>query len=281
MGENINMKENKDYTVGTYIKKKARKDKTGTICPICASCKNKRLCNNRRNTRKMLKCPECKECSDKENCDTFYISFEHKVTIPVGRDKETGKIIRKSFNGKSEAEAIYNSVQYQKAVESGEIVPEIKKDVHTIVSIVQDFENKKLRNGIISECTYHTNMFTLNRIKNESWANKPITDVSRKSIEDFLLSERANGMSNSILKKDYRLIRVAFDIALDKGYINSSQHHLQGRYGIMRPRSLKKDKKVRALTLDEQSKLITYLKSNKTKHNDLFMLALNTRCTCR
>lgn len=270
------MTKQKNYKAGTYIKKKARKNKSGPICPICASCKDKKLCKNRKDTKLMIKCPECKECSDAENCDTFYISQEHKVTIPVGRDETTGKIIRKSFCGKSEAEAIYKSVQYQKDLEAGIIEPITRKTIYSVVSIVQEYENTKLKNGKISPCTYHTNMYTLNRIKNESWANKTIGEVTKKEIEDFLLKERANGMSNSILKKDFGLIRVAFDIALDKEYITSKQHYFLGRYGIMRPNSLKKDKKVGALQIDEQIKLMTYLKTRKVNHSNLFMLCLNT-----
>ena len=270
------MTKQKNYKAGTYIKKKARKNKAGPICPICASCKDRKLCRNRKDTKLMIKCPECKECSDSENCDTFYISQEHKVTIPVGRDEITGKIIRKSFCGKTEAEAIYKSVQYQKDLEAGIIEPITRKNIYSVVAIVQEYENAKLKNGKISPCTYHTNMYTLDRIKNQSWANKYIGEVTKKEIENFLLQERANGMSNSILKKDFGLIRVAFDIALDKEYITNKQHYFLGRYGIMRPNSLKKDKKVRALKIDEQIKLMSYLKNNKVNHRNLFMLALNT-----
>ena len=270
------MTKNKEYKAGTYIKKKLRKKKTGIMCPICSNCIDKKYCKNRRDTKLMLKCPECKECSDSEHCDTFYISEEHKILIPIGRDKDTGKIIRKSFSGKTEAEAIYKSVQFQKEVEAGNIEPAIRKKVHSVISIFQEYLDNKLKNGIISPCTYHTNTYTLNRIKDEEWANKSIDTVTKKEIEDFLLNERANGLSNTIIKTDFGLIRTAFDIALDKEYITSKQHYFLGRYGLMRPTSLKKDKKVKAFQINEQVQLINYLKNHDIKHKNLFLLCLNT-----
>ena len=266
----------KDYKAGTYTVKTAKKKKTGTICKICATCNNKSICKNRKNTTLMRKCPECRDCKDAENCDTFYITTEHKVLMPIGRDETTGDIIRKSFSGKTESEAIYKAVQYKKDIENGNIEPVIRKSIHSVVSLIQEYEDKKIKNGIISKCTYHTNMYTLSRIKQEKWANKPIHEVTRKEVENFLLNERANGMSNSILKKDYAIIRTAFDIANDRNYIDNNQHYFLGRYGIMRPKSLKKDKKVRALQMDEQIKLIKYLNTHDVKHKDIFMLCLNT-----
>ena len=44
----------------------------------------------------------------------------------------------------------------------------------------------------------------------------------------------------------------------------------------MRPKSLKPDKKIRALTIEEQIKLSNYLKDHPHKHTNLFLLALNT-----
>lgn len=214
------MKTKKDYTVGTYIKKKPRKDKTGTICPICASCKDKKFCKNRRNTKLMLKCPECKDCSDKDNCDTFYIFEEHKATISI-KDEKTGKVIRKSFCAKTERDAIARSVKYQQSVEKGDIPLITDTPIYSIVSIIQEYENRKLKIGKTKGSAYHTNMYTLNRIKKESWSEKPISDVAREQIESFLDNEQANGMSNSILKKDYSLLRCAFDIALEKRVYNS------------------------------------------------------------
>ena len=269
------MEKNKEYLAGTYIKKNPRKKKRGRICPVCASCTDRKFCKNRKDIKLMRKCPECKECSDAENCDIFYINEEHKVLIPIGRDDD-GNIIRKSFSGKTEAEAIYKSVQYQKDVEAGIIEPTLKKTMHSVASIIQEYEDNKLKNGIISECTYHTNMYTLTRIKKEAWANKKIADVKRKELEDFFLKERANGMSNSILRKDFAMIRTAFDIALDRDYITAKQHYFLGKYGIMRPISLKKDKKVGALKLQEQVKLMEYMNTHNVKHHDLFMLCLNT-----
>ena len=117
-----NNQKGKDYYVGTYPYKKPRKVRTGKICPICKSCKDKSLCKSRKDTKMMKKCPECKECFDKEHCDVFYIGNENKVTAIVGID-ENGKPIRKTFNGASPEEASYRAVKY-------------KLDVKTLLGVV-------------------------------------------------------------------------------------------------------------------------------------------------
>ncbi len=266
-----------EFTVGSYTKKKPKDKRIGKICPICANCKDRKLCKNRKDTKLMRACPDCKECADAENCDSFYISMEYKITLPVGKDQD-GKTIRKSFSGKTKEEAIYKAVQYKKDVEAGIITPTIKKSEFSVVSLIQDYQDARLRNGLISECTYYTNMCTLGRIQNEKWSTKPIREVTKTNIEEFLMKERLNGLSNSILKKDFAQVRLAFDIALDREYITAKQHYFLGKYGIMRPESLKKDKKVRALEPEEQVKLMQYMSTHEHKHNDLFMLGLLTRC---
>ena len=266
------MKEKK-YKTGTYINKKVRPTRTGAMCPICTRCSDRNFCKHRKNVKLMRKCENCKSCSDKENCDVFYINVQNKITIPVGVDEETGKSIRKSFSGKTENEAIYNSEKYKREVEEGTVKPKLKKTVHSIVSITEEFENYKNSIGTTNDNTYLTNMNTLARIKANSWAYSSIKKVTRKQLEDFLQQERQDGQSNSVLKKDWGMLNRAFSIAKERNYVVTN--FFDGYYGIKRPKSIKKDKKTQAFTPEENMIVLKYLYTHKVSHKYEYLLCFH------
>ncbi|MBQ9314504.1 MAG: site-specific integrase [Clostridia bacterium] len=266
----------KDYTTGSYYYKKPRKKKTGKICHTCRDCENKAFCKYRRDPKLMKKCPKCRECFDKQNCDSFYIGVENKTTAKVGVDEETGKAIRKSFNAKSKEEAIYRAVQYKNDISNGVIQPKKVKTKHSVVAIIKEYEQNRFNIGEITACTYFRYNCSIKRFETEEWANKPIKEVTRKQIEDFLAKERDAGYANSVMKKEFSLIKTAFEIAVERGYITQNQNYFLGRYGIKRPKSIKKDKKVKAVELEEQMQFLTFLNTCNLLHRDLFILLLNT-----
>ena len=273
--ENTKMNnDNKEYKVGNYIVKKVRKERTSKMCPTCTRCPDKAFCKHRKNIKLMRKCENCKACKDKENCDVFYISEQHKITIPVGVDEETGKKIRKAFSGKTVNEAIYNSEKYKQDVKTGTIKPVIKKNIHSIVSLIEEYEIHKNNNGITNDNSYLTNMNTLNRIKTNNWAFIPIKRVTEKQIENFLINEREAGKSNSVLRKDYRMLKKAFDIAKYKHYISES--YFDGPYGITLPKSLKKDRKTLAFTSSENTTLLKYLYTHNVSHKNEYLLCCHS-----
>ena len=102
---------------------------------------------------------------------------------------------------------------------------------------------------------YNTNMSTLERIKKCKFANIPIKKVTKEQIESFLQDERIK--SNSTIKKDYRMLKYVFEYANHNLYI--STNFFEGINKIERPKSLKEDKDVVALTLSEQTQLEDYL----------------------
>lgn len=267
--------KSKNYKTGTYINKKVRPKKSGTMCPVCSRCSDRGFCKHRKNIKLMRKCENCKNCSDKENCDVFYINVQNKITIPIGIDEATGKSIRKAFSGRTENEAIYNSQKFIKEVEAGLVKPKIKKTVHSIVSITEEFENYKNAIGTTNGNSYITNMNTLNRIKVNNWAYIPINKVTRKQLEDFLQEERNNGKSNSVLKKDRAMLRRAFSIAKERNYITSN--FFDGYYCIQTPKSIKKDQKTQAFTPEENTAILKYIYTHPVNHKYEFLLCFHHR----
>ena len=267
-------KDNKEYKPGTYINKKIRKKRLGKMCPTCTRCSDRSFCKHRKNIKLMRKCENCKNCTDKDNCDVFYMSMQNKITITVGVDEETGKKIRKSFSGDTQNEAVYNSEKYKKDVKDGTVKPQLKKKINSIESIIQKYEDYKNKSGETNDNSYHTNMCTLNRIKQNDWAFISIKQVKKEQIENFLALEKENGQSNSVLKKDYNMIKKAYEIAKYEGH--TKNNFFEGPYAIKRPKSLKKDQKTQAFTTDENIVLLKYLYTHNVTHRNEYLLCFHS-----
>ncbi len=211
--------ENMRYTVGTYVIKTEKKNKGDFICPTCINCKDKSVCSERKNKMEMNKCKLCKNCDDAIHCDKFYINVQNKATLTIGRDLKTKGLIRKSFYGKTQKEAIDKMYKYKFSIEQNiPLADLVNNRFATISTIANEIEESKFRIGKTKANAYNTNMFTLNRIKKNKFANIPIREVTKRQLEDFLEKERVK--SNSTIKKDYRMLKNVFDYAKQRKYIN-------------------------------------------------------------
>ena len=104
---------NKGYTVGTYIIKTEKKNSELSMCPICKKCKDKSVCQNRKNKRSMNNCDKYRKCKNADKCDKFYINEQHKATLTIGKDIETGEVIRETFTAKTQEEALDKMYKYK------------------------------------------------------------------------------------------------------------------------------------------------------------------------
>ena len=213
-----------------------KKPKKNSNLPMCPTCKK---CKDRsicKNRRNLRNCEICKQCTDKDNCDKFYHYIRAKALLTNGKNIETGKPIRKSFTTDTEDEAL------------------------------------ELRKGKTKGNAYITNIATLNRIKANKFANIPINQVKKAQIERFLEDERSK--SNSVIKKDVSMLKKIFETAFDNKYISTSL--FQSINTIEKPRSIKEDKDVKALSYNEQLKLVEYLETNNVKHKNIILMCLYT-----
>lgn len=262
----------KGYTVGTYIIKSEKKNSNLPMCPICKKCKDRSICSNRKSKKEMNKCEKCKKCKDSEKCDKFYINEQHKATLTIAKDATTGASIRKTFTGSTEEEALDKMYKYKLEMKKSGNAIELKKTEKTIANLAQEIEDSKYRMGKTKANAYNTNMSTLARIKKYKFANIPIDRVTRKQIEDFLQEERVK--SNSTIKKDYRMLKYVYDYASHRMYIINN--FFEGINAIERPKSLKEDKDVVALTITEQNKLEDYLETHSSRYKNIILLCLYT-----
>lgn len=261
----------KGITSGVYSEKKPKKKSDLPMCPTCKKCKDRSICQN----RKALKnCEICKKCTDKENCDKFYHYLRGRALLTIGKDIETKETIRKLFTGETEEEALENLYKYKIAMkESGnDLDTIIQKTTKSIIDIGQEIEISKFRKGKTKGNAYRTNIATLNRIKLNNFANIPIDKVKKSQIENFLEKERIK--SNSVIKKDYTMLKRIFENAFDNRYI--SNNLFQGINLIEKPRSIKEDKDIKALSYTDQNKLVEYLETNSVKHKNIIFICLYT-----
>lgn len=269
--------KNKDYKVGTYKVKKERLKNDRPMCPICSKCLNKDYCNHRKNLSLMKKCTDCSSCADIENCDKFYITEQHSITIPVGVDETTGEVIRKKFSGKTQNEAIYKAEQFKKDNPNGITSKPNKIAPQTIEAITLEYMDQKNNNGTNIDSTYRTYNEILNRVKRNSgkWFEKNINKITRKEVEDFLNCERDMGYAQNTLKKDYQLLKQAFGIAQERKYIQ--ENYFTGYYGIKMPISIKKTEKVKSFEYQDCIKLLKYLYSEDFQyaHRDEYLISIH------
>ena len=236
---------NKGYTVGTYIIKTEKKNSELSMCPICNKCKDRSLCKNRKDKKEMGKCSKCKKCKDAEKCDKFYINEQHKATLTIGKDIETGEAIRKTFTAKTQEEALDKMYKYKLDMKKYGSAIELKRTEKTIAILAQEIEDSKYRMGKTKANAYNTNMSTLERIK-----------------------------SNSTIKKDYRMLKYVYEYANYKLYL--VKNLFEGIDRIEKPKSLKEDKDVVALTITEQNQLEDYLESHSSNYKNIILLCLYT-----
>lgn len=151
----------------------------------------------------MNKCTDCSNCSDIDNCDKFYITEQHSITIPVGVDEETGETIRKKFSGKTEHEAIYKSEQFKKenplcvTSKPRKILPQ------TIEAITLEYMTEKNNNGTNIDSTYRTYTEILNSL-----------DFEYSHRDEYLISIHCGLRIGEMLALEKR------DIDFEKGVIH-------------------------------------------------------------
>lgn len=149
----------------------------------------------------------------------------------------------------------------------------VKQNEDSIVNIAYKYEEKRFKNGEIKSNSYVRLKQTIKTVGTYKFANIPIQRVTRRQVENFLENERIK--ADETLKKEFRLIKKAFELASKKQIITNN--FFTGNDPIKRPSSYKKTTKVDALSRQEEFLLTEYLKHNYSKYKNIILLALYTR----
>ncbi len=172
-------------------------------------------------------------------------------------DNHTHKEVVKQKTVKSEEEGkqFLSSLQYQKG---NEIF--IKNNGIPLSQLMRSNLQRKLDMNLIKERQYSRVLKTIQVIEKSDIANKKIEDVTSDDIQIYLNSLK--DYSNSYIKKIMEQFTQSYTLAMNKGYIVKNP-----MVDVIKPRSTKADKEVRAMTVEEQQAFTNYLMS-KTIQDD-------------
>ena len=189
--------------------------------------------------------------------------WEYKVTLPDQYDAD-GKPIRKSFYGKTQEECRRKAKETINVLETG--TPFSMEEI-TIEQMAIRICEEKLNDGTTQRQTYSRNMEAVRRLA--PIGKTAITKANPVMLKSFLMSQRS--YSNSILKKEYQMLGRVFSEALEDGIITKNPMR-----GVKLPKSEKPKVDVRALTKDEQKKLVRVLLTEDVPYSEPMLVSLFT-----
>lgn len=184
-------------------------------------------------------------------------------------DIKKDKIVRrtKSFKSDVEAKKFLNTIMYQK-----ENPIYIQHNGIPLSEILKSNLKLKLETNQIESAQHGRILHSIKQLEKTSIGNKNIDKITSDEIQSYLNSLK--NLSNSMIEKAYQQLSRAFKIAINKGYIMKNP-----MTDVIRPKSNKEDKVVRALTIEEQQQFTNWLinKSiNEFKYRNVFLIQMYT-----
>lgn len=161
------------------------------------------------------------------------------------QDKSVKK--QKSFETEREARLYLDSIMYQK---SNPIY--IKNNGIPLNELMRANAQRKYNANLISDNQYGRILKTIELIESSAISHKKIDELDSDEIQGYLNSLKH--YSNSYIKKIFEQYNQAFKYATDRGYI-----YINPMHQVIKPKSNKKDKVVRALTIEEQQDFVEVL----------------------
>lgn len=185
----------------------------------------------------------------------------------IGIDSN-GKTKRKTLYGKSKKEVKEKLKKLQAEIITGLY---IAPSQITIVQLAENINDNKHAANIVGDDAYMRNKETIRIIENNIILNStPIQKLSEPILTSFLGT--ITHYSNSVIKKVFECLKASFDKAIMLDIITKNPMR-----NIAKPKSDKPTKKVRALTIEEEKKLITAL--NKDNHEPYRTMLLTSLFT--
>lgn len=192
---------------------------------------------------------------------------KYKHTISVGVTAE-GKIKRVSATADTR---IYAIREAEKKAEKYKKERMLIRDEITFGQLAEKSIEKMLKTGKIQESTYLRKLETLKRLK--PLKNLAISRITEEDIDAFLDAEVQKKISDSTLSKDIALIRATFALAEKRKIITQYDNFMRF---YEKPKSLQKKKPVRALTINEEEKLLRVILENDIPYSDVMLVMLFT-----
>lgn len=175
-----------------------------------------------------------------------------------------GTIKRKSVYGKTRAEVRdkLKELQNNTYVDKSKItVGELSKE------IIED----KFKANLINENSYKRLQYTQNYINNSKLGGTPLQKCTATDIKNFLNS--MTDYSNSVIQKTFQLLNRTFNRAIDRNIITKNPMNFEE---VKRPKSSKKDRVVKSLSIEEEKNFIKAIQKDNSDYKNLLLLMLFT-----
>lgn len=197
----------------------------------------------------------------------FKVGNRWRYQVTLGKDAE-GKLIRISAVADTKAKAKTTVERKIQQREKGLLPNAENSTVHDIIKMqIED----DLAANIIKDITYRRRLETLKRIDAGGLGLLRVKDVDEIKIKAFF--REMTVYSNSIISKAYDALNKCFKYCSSKKHKIIEYNPLED---FVKPKSNKADRKVTALTVDEELKLINILnkqeKNNRYRFQMLLML---------
>ncbi len=207
-----------------------------------------------------------------------------KITLPYGdgsiyfvekRNRYAGQIqllidgerIRKTVYGKTEREVRNKLKELQIQALAGNLHNDKKPKIPTIFQYAEKMMDEQLALNEIRQSSYDRKMETLKMLSDISY--KQLDEVSEDDLIAFFKTQL--DYSQSCINKMYQLLGAVFIKAVNRKIIEDNPLR-----EIKRPKSNKKTIPVRALTVEEQKKLLNVLKNEDVRYSDIMLLSMFT-----
>lgn len=207
-----------------------------------------------------------------------------KITLPYGdgsiyfvekRNRYAGQIqllidgerVRKTVYGKTEREVRNKLKELQIQALAGNLHNNKKPKMPTIQEYAEKMMDEQLALNDIRQSSYDRKMETLKMLAPIS--HKKLDEITEEDIIAFFKSQL--DYSQSCINKMYQLLGAVFIKAVNRKIIEDNPLR-----EIKRPKSNKKTIPVRALTVEEQKKLLNVLKTEDVRYSDIMLLSMFT-----
>ena len=249
---------NGEGSIYNTIQKIKRPEKLDYECDICKNCTDRTECNNRTGTKKCQKCTECTSCLT--YCDRFYCYQRYQAQISIDKKQTT------VANESKKKAAVDKKLETEAKIQTKTYV---KKNGITIIEVSKRVRNNKFEAGKIGKNTKSKDQYHYKHLEEWDDFKKPVQQITYQNINKFLNSIRY--LSQSEIGHIVNKLNEAFmECVLDK--IISYPDNPMLRITI--PTSLQTKKKVEAFEVDEQRKLMHYIrtqpliKSSRCNYNE-------------
>ena len=182
-------------------------------------------------------------------------------------DINKDKIVRrtKTFKIETEAKKYLDTIMYQK-----QNPLYIEHHGIPLCEILKANLNLKFETNQIAPAQYGRISRSIEQLEKSPIGNKNIDTITSDELQAYLNSLKH--FSNSIIEKAHQQLNQAFNIAMNKGYIMQNP-----MTNVIRPKSNKEDKIVRALTVEEQQQFTNWLINkpiNEYKYRNVFLIQM-------